>query len=217
MTELHSKPAFPLPLAPGIKTRLRKSGNNVRTLLGKQPRNEECPPGAGSKRLSQLEQRAAIQVGKHDIVGAEIRRQSAACKGQFRPETVSRGVLARAVDGISIVVDTECPRSTKTKGHHRQEPASGAHVQYRLASLYIVFKPFQQHPGGGVVAGPKGLFRVEHDLDFAGSDRHLLPTRPNDEPFTDPQRCDGLCPLTVPVLTGQRLHDDVRFGHARFQ
>ncbi len=68
-----------------------------------------------------------------------------------------------------------------------------------------------------MVAGPKGLFRVEHDLDFAGSDRHLLSTRPNDQPCTDPKRLDGLCPLTVPVLTGQRMHDDVRVGHARVQ
>ncbi len=67
---------------------------------------------------------------------------------------------------VRIMVDPQSPIGTQSKRDHRQECAACPHVEHRLASVYHVLKPFQQHAGCCMMTGAERLLRVEDDFNL---------------------------------------------------
>src|SRR6185503_3661071 len=63
-----------------------------------------------------------------------------------------------------------------------------------------------------MVARAECLLRIEHDLDVLSLECHSLPTRPDHNPPTDPNRPDRLSPLPIPILIRQFLNTNIALG-----
>ena len=110
-------------------------GENILGLLEKQSAQQRAAawPDGGGERIRQLHQRAGQDVGDDEVVGLErLQLVMAQADGMDEPaeiaDPVQRGILARDLDGLGIVVAAD-HRSLPQLGHgDRQNAAAAADI-----------------------------------------------------------------------------------------
>ena len=111
-------------------------------------------------------------------------------------------MLKGAFDRDRVMVDAERGSRSQAQGRHRENAATGAHIQHLFAAAYLVLQPRQQQLGRGMETGSEGALGVDDKLYVAGSGTCSVPALADEDAPPDANGLDGSGPYQIPIPIG---------------
>jgi hypothetical protein len=163
--------------------------------------------------IAQQQQRPPIEIGEYQIrpqLALPVHfLQRSAVEFEIGLKPVLCSIVSRAIHRDRIAFHPQGRGCPEPQCGHRQNAAPRPHIQYGLAAVHEIFKPFQQHPCRRVVARAECLLWIENNFNIAGLQIGRLPARSNHNPTSNTKWLHRFSPLLIPILVRKGLHQNV--------